>query len=113
MRSRTTTSCEGTATLVQDRYQHRYLGDDLPIGQRIEGARSLIVTNPGAYAVNAEAIFDYVDAALFVHNLYQRTGDWRLVDRALRTPGEKRLHGYAVNLVRNVELLLRRLYSHC
>jgi hypothetical protein len=77
---------EGTATLVQDRYQHRYLGDDLPIGQRIEGARSLIATNPGAYAVNAEAIFDYVDGALFVHNLYRRTGDWRLVDRALRTP---------------------------
>jgi hypothetical protein len=77
---------EGTATLVQDRYQHRYLGDDIPIAQRIEGARSLIATNPGAYAVNAEAIFDYVDGALFVHNLYQRTGDWRLVDRALRTP---------------------------
>lgn len=77
---------EGTATLVQDRYQHRYLGDDLPIAERINSARSLIATNPGAYATNAEAIFDYVDGALFVHRLYQRTGNWRLVDRALQTP---------------------------
>jgi hypothetical protein len=77
---------EGTATLVQDRYQHRYLGDELPIAERIDSARSLIATNPGAYATNAEAIFDYVDGALFVHSLYQRAGDWRLVDRALRTP---------------------------
>jgi len=77
---------EGTATLVQDRYQHRYLGDDVSVAERIDGARSLIATNPGAYATNAEAIFDYVDGALFVHALYQRTGNWRLVDRALRQP---------------------------
>src|SRR4051794_9248616 len=77
---------EGTATLVQDRYQHLYLGDGLSVGERIDSTRSLVGSNSGAYATNAEAIFDYVDGALFVHTLYRRAGGWRLVDRALRKP---------------------------
>ena len=77
---------EGSATLVQQLYLHRYLNDDVAVGQRIEGLRSLIATNPGAYAVNAQAIFDYVDGAHFMLNLRRRTGDWRLVDQALENP---------------------------
>jgi hypothetical protein len=77
---------EGTAMFVQDRYQRRYLGDDVSLHDRIEGLRSLIAATPGAYAINAQAIFDYVDGALFVDSLYRRTGDWSLVNRALQNP---------------------------
>jgi len=77
---------EGTATFVQDRYRRRYLHDDVPLAQRLEGMRSVIAAGPSAYAINAQAIFDYVDGALFVRRLYGRSGGWRLVNRALRTP---------------------------
>ena len=77
---------EGTATFVQGRYRQRYLGDQVPLGQRLEGMRSVIAAAPGAYAVNAEAIFDYVDGGLFVRSLHRRAGGWRLVDRALDKP---------------------------
>jgi len=77
---------EGSAILVQDRYQHRYRGDHVPVGERITGLQSLIASNPSPYAVNAQAIFDYVDGALFVRNLYLRRGNWSLVNRALRAP---------------------------
>jgi hypothetical protein len=77
---------EGTAILIQSRYQHRYLGDDLPIVQRIDGMRSLVASSPGPYAVNAQAIFDYVDGALFIHSLYRRAHGWSLVNRTLQAP---------------------------
>ncbi len=77
---------EGTATFVQDRYRRRYLHDEVPLAQRVEGMRSVIGAGPSAYAINAQAIFDYVDGALFVRNLYQRDHGWGLVNRALRQP---------------------------
>jgi hypothetical protein len=77
---------EGTATLIQSRYQHRYLGDDVRVAERIDGLRSLLATSSGAYAVNAQAIFDYVDGAQFIRSLYRRAGGWSLVDRVLRAP---------------------------
>jgi len=80
---------EGSALLVQDRYQHRYLGDDVSVAERITALRSLIASNPSPYAVNAQAIFDYVDGAFFVRDLYLRRGEWSLVNRALRTPPRK------------------------
>ncbi|TMK74815.1 MAG: hypothetical protein E6G49_02860 [Actinobacteria bacterium] len=77
---------EGSATLVQDLYQHRYLHDDVPLGERIDGARSLIGSNPEPYAINAQAVFDYVDGAEFMLHLYRRAGGWDLVNRALQSP---------------------------
>lgn len=77
---------EGTASFVQGRYRQRYLNDRVPLAQRLEGMRSVIGAAPGAYAVNAEAIFDYVDGGLFARDLYRRAGGWRLVDRALEDP---------------------------
>jgi hypothetical protein len=77
---------EGSAILVQDRYQQRYLGDDVPVVERMTGLQSLIASNPSPYAVNAQAIFDYVDGALFMRKLYLRRGNWSLVNRALRAP---------------------------
>jgi hypothetical protein len=77
---------EGTATLVQSRYEHRYLGDDVRVAERIDGLRSLLATSSGAYATNAQAIFDYVDGAQFIRSLYRRAGSWSLVDRVLRAP---------------------------
>ncbi len=76
---------EGTATLVQDRYRHRFLGDRVPVVQRLEGLRSVIAAGPAPFAVNAQAVFDYVDGALFVRRLYHR-GGWAEVDRAIRNP---------------------------
>jgi hypothetical protein len=77
---------EGTATFVQDLYRHRYLGDQVPIGRRIDAMRSVIGAEHTPYAINAQAIFDYVEGGLFVRGLYRRTGDFRLVNRALRSP---------------------------
>jgi hypothetical protein len=77
---------EGTATYVQDRYRQRYLHDQVPVAQRLEGMRSVIAAAPGAYAINAQAVFDYVDGALFVRSLRRRSGDWAWVDRALEWP---------------------------
>jgi hypothetical protein len=77
---------EGTATYVQDRYRQRYLHDQLPVRQRLQGMRSVIGAGGGAYAVNAQAVFDYVDGAIFVRDLVHRSGDWRLVRRALERP---------------------------
>ncbi len=77
---------EGTATFVQDLYRQRYLHDEVPIAQRLEGMRSVIAAAPGAYAVNAQAVFDYADGARFIRSLYRRAGGWRLVDRALEKP---------------------------
>jgi hypothetical protein len=77
---------EGTATFIQDRYRQRYLNDQVPLWQRLQGMRSVIAAAPSAYAVNAQVIFDYVDGALFVRSLHRRAGGWRLVNRALRHP---------------------------
>lgn len=77
---------EGTATLIQSRYQHRYLGDDVRVAERIKGLRSLLAASSSAYATNAQAIFDYADGAQFIRSLYRRAGNWSLVDRALRAP---------------------------
>ena len=79
---------EGTATFVQSRYRQRYLDDQVPLAQRLEGMRGVIAAAPGVYAVNAEAIFDYVDGGLFVRSLFRRVRGWRLVDRALDDPPE-------------------------
>jgi hypothetical protein len=77
---------EGTATLVQELYRKRYLHDEVAIGQRVEGMRSVIAAAPGAYAINAQAVFDYAEGALFARDLRRRAGGWRLVDRALESP---------------------------
>jgi hypothetical protein len=77
---------EGTATFVQDLYRHRYLSDNVPVARRIDAMRSVIGAEQTPYAINAQAIFVYVDGGLFVHNLYSRAGGFRLVDRALRNP---------------------------
>ena len=77
---------EGTATFVQDLYRHRYLHDNVPVGRRIDAMRSVIGAQHTPYATNAEAIFDYVEGGLFVRNLYRRTDDFRVVNRALRHP---------------------------
>jgi hypothetical protein len=77
---------EGTATFVQDSYRQRYLHDRVPVAQRLEGMRSVIAAGPSAYAINAQAIFDYVDGGLFVRDLYRRAGGWSLVNRALENP---------------------------
>ena len=77
---------EGTATFVQDLYRHRYLRDNVPVARRIDAMRSVIGAEHTPYAINAQAIFAYVDGGLFVHNLYSRAGGFRLVDRALRNP---------------------------
>jgi hypothetical protein len=77
---------EGTATFVQDLYRRRYLRDTVPVARRIDAMRSVIGAEQAPYAINAQAIFDYVDGGLFVHNLYSRAGGFRLVDRALRNP---------------------------
>ncbi|MGH2926160.1 MAG: hypothetical protein ACRDK1_09340 [Solirubrobacterales bacterium] len=77
---------EGTATLVQDLYRRRYLHDEVGVAQRVQGARSVIGAAPGAYAVNAQAVFEYADGTLFARSLLHRAGGWRLVDRALASP---------------------------
>ena len=77
---------EGNATFVQDLYRHRYLNDNVPVARRIDAMRSVIGAEQTPYALNAEAIFDYVDGGLFVHHLYGRAGGFRLVNRALRHP---------------------------
>ena len=77
---------EGTATFVQDLYRHRYLGDVVPVATRIDTMRGVIGAEQTPYAISAQAIFDYVEGGLFVHNLYRRGGGFRLVDRALRHP---------------------------
>jgi hypothetical protein len=76
---------EGTATFVQTRYLHRYQGDKVSVRQRIEGTRSVIGASNAPYALNAQAVFDYVDGALFVDRVYRR-GGWPAVARALRHP---------------------------
>jgi hypothetical protein len=48
--------------------------------------RSVIGAQQTPYAVNAEAIFDYVEGGLFVRHLYRRTNDFRIVNRVLRHP---------------------------
>jgi hypothetical protein len=80
---------EGTATFVQDLYRGRYLDDAVPLRSRIDAMRSVIASGPGPYAVNAQAVFDYVDGGLFVYELYRRAGGFRLVDRALRHPPKR------------------------
>ncbi len=77
---------EGTATFVQDLYRHRYMDDNVPVGTRIDSMRSVIGAQQTPYAVNAEAIFDYVDGGLFVRELYRRAHDFRIVNRVLRRP---------------------------
>jgi hypothetical protein len=77
---------EGTATFVQDLYRHRYLHDTVPVGRRIDSMRSVIGAQQTPYAINAEAIFDYVEGGLFVRHLYRRTDDFRIVNRVLRHP---------------------------
>jgi hypothetical protein len=77
---------EGTATFVQDLYRHRYMHDNVPVGRRIDSMRSVIGAQQTPYAVNAEAIFDYVEGGLFVRHLYRRTNDFRIVNRVLRHP---------------------------
>ena len=77
---------EGTATFVQNVYRRRFLHDETPIAERLEGMRSVIAAAPGAFAINAQTIFDYSDGALFVRDLYRRAGGWRLVNRALAEP---------------------------
>jgi hypothetical protein len=77
---------EGTATFVQDLYRHRYLHDTVPVGRRIDSMRSVIGAQQTPYAVNAEAIFDYVEGGLFVRHLYRRTDNFRIVNRVLRHP---------------------------
>jgi hypothetical protein len=83
---------EGTATFVQDLYRKRYLHDQVSVDQRLEGMRSVIGSGPGAYAINAQTIFDYVDGALFVRNLYRRAGGWGLVNRAIERPPRRSTH---------------------
>jgi hypothetical protein len=80
---------EGTATFVQDLYRRRYLDDAVPLRSRIDAMRSVIAAGPGPYAVNAQAVFDYVDGGLFVYELYRRAGGFRLIDRALRRPPKR------------------------
>jgi hypothetical protein len=75
---------EGTATFVQNLYRQRYLDDEVAPAQRLEGMRSVIGSASGAYAINAQAVFDYVDGALFARSLYRRSDGWRLVNRALQ-----------------------------
>lgn len=77
---------EGTATFVQDLYRHRYMHDNVPVGTRIDSMRSVIGAQQTPYAVNAEAIFDYVEGGLFVRQLYRRTHDFSIVNRVLRRP---------------------------
>jgi hypothetical protein len=77
---------EGTATFVQNRYRHAYLGDQVPIGERLDGMRSVIAAGPAPYAIDARAVFDYADGGLFVRSLWHREQGWRLVNRALRHP---------------------------
>jgi hypothetical protein len=77
---------EGTATFVQDLYRHRYLHDGVPVGRRIDSMRSVIGAEQTPYAINAEAIFDYVEGGLFVKHLYREANGFRLVNRALRHP---------------------------
>jgi hypothetical protein len=77
---------EGTATFVQNLYRRRYLHDQIPLRDRLEGMRSVIAAGPAPYAVSAQAMFDYVDGSMFVRSLYRRTGDFRRVDGALRDP---------------------------
>jgi hypothetical protein len=77
---------EGTATFVQDLYRHRYLHDNVPVGRRIDSMRSVIGAQQTPYAINAEAIFDYVEGGLFVRHLYRQTDDFSVVNRVLRHP---------------------------
>jgi hypothetical protein len=77
---------EGTATFVQDLYRHRYLNDNVPVARRIDALRSVLGAEQTPYAINAQAIFDYVDGGLFVNHLYRRADGFRLVNRALRHP---------------------------
>jgi hypothetical protein len=77
---------EGSATFVQNLYRHRFLDDSVPVGRRIDSMRNVIGAEHIPYAINAEAIFDYVEGGLFVHNLYRRADGFRLVNRALRSP---------------------------
>ena len=50
------------------------------LAQRVEGMRSVIAAAPGAYAINAQSVFDYAEGALFARNLHRRAGGWRLVE---------------------------------
>ncbi len=78
---------EGTATFVATRYDGLYLHNQLPVGLRLAGQRSVFAAGGSTpFAVKANTIFDYVDGPIFVQRLYRRAHGWRLVNRALREP---------------------------
>ena len=77
---------EGTATYVGGLYLRRYLGDQLPIRQRLEGHESLLASASTAWAIKAETIFEYVNGPIFVYRVFQRGDGWRSVNEALRRP---------------------------
>ncbi len=80
---------EGTATFVASRYDGRYLHNQLSIGIRIAGQRSVLAAGGATpFAVKANTVFDYVDGPLFVQRLYRRVHGWRLVNAALGSPPE-------------------------
>jgi hypothetical protein len=77
---------EGSATLLELRYAHRYLGQAQPVaptGNRLLGPENFAEGLPPALA--AEFRFPYTSGTSFVRTLY-RTGGWRLVNRAFRDP---------------------------
>src|SRR5207248_9049068 len=68
------------------RYRQRYLHDQVPLRERLTGMRSVIGASRAPFAINAQAVYDYVDGALFIDTLYQRAYGFRLINRAERQP---------------------------
>jgi hypothetical protein len=79
---------EGTATFTANLYAGRFLHDQLPVGLRIAGQRSVFAAGGSTpFAIKADTIFDYVDGPLFAQRLHRRArGGWGEVNHALRSP---------------------------
>jgi len=72
---------EGTATLTEQRYAARHLPASKGQLTRRYAARS---RDPHAYLTN-QTLFPYIAGPAFVQDLLDKAGDWRLVDRAMRS----------------------------
>ncbi|HMC06650.1 MAG TPA: hypothetical protein VKG89_04555 [Solirubrobacterales bacterium] len=78
---------EGTATVIESRYAHHYLGARGPVsaaGSKLFGPENMFSYLPPALA--AESRFPYTSGADFVRSLHDRGHGWAPVNRAFRRP---------------------------
>lgn len=74
---------EGTATRVTSRYLDRH-PDALSLGDALRSLMGSLGATPLPPAVMRSLVFSYAEGERFVDALADLTGDWRLVDHALR-----------------------------